>query len=78
MYEFHYNYIKWKYPGDRSKLLFTDKDSLTYSFQMGTLYEDRYRDKHLFDLFGVWQGRSQCERGEQESDRENEKWNGCC
>ena len=50
MYDFHYNYIKEKYPNRLSKLLFTDTDSLTYSIQTDDLYEDMYRDKHLFDF----------------------------
>ena len=45
MYDFHYNYIKSKYPGERSKLLFTDTDSLTYSIKTNNLYEDMYQDK---------------------------------
>ena len=52
MYDFHYNYIKSKYPGERSKLLFTDTDSLTYSIKTNDLYEDMYQDKHLFDFSG--------------------------
>ena len=40
MYDFHYNYIKRKYPD--STLLFTDTDSLTYQIQMDNVYEDFY------------------------------------
>ena len=42
MYEFHYDYIKEKY-GDKSKLLYTDTDSLTYEIET----EDFYRDISL-------------------------------
>ena len=48
MHDFHYNYIKKKYPD--SPLLFTDKDSLAYQIQTGNVYEDFCTDKHLFDF----------------------------
>ena len=51
MYDFHYNYIKKKY-GDRAKLLFTDTDSLCYHIITDDLYEDLYKDKHMFDNSG--------------------------
>ena len=50
MYDFHYSYIKGKYPG--SSLLFTDTDSFTYQIQMDNVYEDFYADKQLFDFSG--------------------------
>ena len=50
MYDFHYNYIKQKYPKEYSKLMFTDTDSLTYSIKTNNIYEDMFRDKHLLDL----------------------------
>ena len=50
MYDFHYNYIKWKYPD--STLLFTDTNSLTYQIQTDNVYEDFYADKQLFDFSG--------------------------
>ncbi|PFX12388.1 putative uncharacterized transposon-derived protein F54H12.3 [Stylophora pistillata] len=40
MYDFHYNYIKPKYPEGRSKLLFTDTDSLCYEIQTEDFYKD--------------------------------------
>ena len=48
MYDFHCNYIKNKY-GDRSKLLFTDTDSLTYEIEAEDVYQDFWRDKDKFD-----------------------------
>ncbi|CAB3978273.1 Gastrula zinc finger [Paramuricea clavata] len=39
MYDFHYNTIKKEY-GDRSKLLFTDTDSLMYEIKTDDVYED--------------------------------------
>ena len=50
IYDFHYNYIKWKQPD--STLLFTDTDSLTYQIQTVNVYEVFYTDKQLFDFSG--------------------------
>ena len=50
MYDFHYNYLKRKYPD--LTLLFTDTDSLTYQIQTDNVYEDFYADKHFFDFSG--------------------------
>ena len=48
MYDFHYHYIKRKYPD--LTLLFTDTDSLTFQIQTDKVYEDVYADKHLFNF----------------------------
>ena len=48
MYDFHYNYIKSQY-GDKARLLFTDTDSLTYEIEADDVYQDFWKDKHLFD-----------------------------
>ena len=48
MYDFHYNYIKNKYV-DKARLLFTDTDSLTYEIEADNVYQDFWKDKHLFD-----------------------------
>ena len=47
MYDFHYNYIRKKYPD--AKLLFTDTDSLVYHIKTEDVYEDLFADRHLFD-----------------------------
>ena len=52
MYQFHYDYVKVKYPGDNSKLLFTDTDSLVYKIRSQNLYQDMLEDKDLFDFSG--------------------------
>ena len=50
MYDFHYNYIKKKYPD--SQLLFTDTDSLFYLINSEKdIYEEFWVDKNLFDNF---------------------------
>ena len=50
MDNFHYSYIKRKYPN--STLLFTDTDSLTYQVQTNNMYEDLFADKYLFNFSG--------------------------
>ena len=47
MYDFHYKYIRKKYP--LAKLLFTDTDSLFYRIVAEDIYSDFYIDKALFD-----------------------------
>ena len=47
MYDFHYNYIRKKYPD--AELLFTDTDSLVYHIKTEDVYEDLFADRHLFD-----------------------------
>ena len=53
MCEFHYNYIKNKYD-NKSKLLFTDTDSLMYEIKTENVFEDFSSDKELFDLSNCW------------------------
>ena len=48
MYDFHYNYIKNKY-GEKSQLLFTDTDSLTYEIETEDVYQDFWNDNDKFD-----------------------------
>ena len=48
MYDFHYNYIKEKY-SKRSRLLFTNTDSLTYEIEAEDVYKDFWNDKDMFD-----------------------------
>ena len=43
MYEFHYGYIKPKYR-ERTRLLFTDTDSLCYEIQTDDFYKDIAKD----------------------------------
>ena len=41
MYNFHYEHMKVKYPGERLKLLmFTDTDSLCYAVKTQDIYKD--------------------------------------
>ena len=49
MYDFHYDYVKKNY-GQKSKLLFTDTDSLCYEIQTEDFYKDISGDvERVFD-----------------------------
>ena len=47
MCEFHYNYIK-NICNNKSKLLFTDTDSLMYEIKTDDFYEDFSSNKEMF------------------------------
>ena len=47
MYQFHYKYVKSKFD---AKLLFTDTGSLVYEIKSKDVYEERFKDKKLFDF----------------------------
>ena len=49
MYVFHYGYIKNKYD-NKSKLLFTETDSLMYKIKTEDVYEDFNSNKEMFDF----------------------------
>ena len=49
MYEFHYDYIKNRYD-NKSKLLFTDTDSLMYEIKTEDAYEDVSSNKEMFNF----------------------------
>ena len=49
MYKLHYDYIKNKYDS-KSKLLFTDTDSLLYEIKTEDVYEDFGGNKEKFDF----------------------------
>ena len=49
MYKFHYHYIKINYD-NKSKLLFTDTDSLMYEIKTEDVYEDFSSNKQMFDF----------------------------
>ena len=53
MYEFHYDYIKNKY-GNKSKLSFTDPDSLMYEIKTKDVYEDFSSDKESLKCIHSW------------------------
>ena len=43
MLDFHYDIVKEKYPGSKSKLAFTDTDSLLYEIETDDIYADMWR-----------------------------------
>ena len=50
MYQFHYNYVLKTF--DNVRLLFTDTDSLVYEIKGGNVYDQCFKDKHLFVFSG--------------------------
>ena len=57
-YKFHYDCIKSKYE-NKSKLLFTDTDSLMYEIKTEDVYEDFSSNKEMFD-FRNYSCKSKC------------------
>ena len=49
MCKFHYDYIKNK-RGNKSKLLFTENDSLMYEIKSVDVFEDFSSSKEMFDF----------------------------
>ena len=49
MYQFHYDYVLNTF---NAKLLFTDTDSLIYEIKNSNVYDQCFKDKHLFDFSG--------------------------
>ena len=49
MYEFHYDYIKSKQT-NKSRLFFTDTESLTYVIETENVYDDFIKNKEMFDF----------------------------
>ena len=49
IYEIHYDYIKNKYD-NKSKLLFTDTNSLKYEIKTEDVYKDFNSDKEMCDF----------------------------
>ena len=49
MYQFHNDYVLKTF---NAKLLFTNTDSLVYEIKNGNVYDQCFKDKHLFDFSG--------------------------
>ena len=50
MYQFHYDYVLSNF--NSVKLLFTDTDSSVYEIKDDNVYDQCFKDKHLFDFSG--------------------------
>ena len=50
LYQFHYDYVLKTFKS--VKLLFTDTDSLVYEINGDNVYEQCFKEKHLFDFSG--------------------------
>ena len=50
IYQFHFDYVLKTF--NNVKLLFTDTDSLVYEIKGRVVYEQCFKDKHLFDCSG--------------------------
>ena len=50
MLEFHYDVVKQQYPDNKSKLAFTDTDSLLYAIETENIYSDMRQLHDHFDL----------------------------
>ena len=50
MLDFHYDFVKEKYPGSKSTLAFTDTDSLLYEIETSDIYADMRQHHEHFDL----------------------------
>ena len=53
MYEFYYDYIRNKYD-NKSKLLFTDTDSLMNEIRTEDVHDDFCSNKEMFDFSNYW------------------------
>ena len=53
MYKFHYDYVLKTF---NARLLFTDTDSLVYEIKDKHVYQQCFKDRHLFDFSGYSSG----------------------
>lgn len=50
MYRFFYDFVKTKYPGDRSTLLYTDTDSFLLLLKTDDAYQDMVDNWQFYDF----------------------------
>ena len=66
MYELNFDYMKKKYPGKKSKLIFTDTNLQIYVIKIEDTYDDRFSEKEIYDF-------SQSDKDSKYYDTENMK-----